>query len=123
MIKHETHTLSFFLQFVPRSPSPAYRRRARDSNPRLGITQQRFSRPPHSATMRALRRPSPGRVSLAEDHRAAPVPPFCGPSDDTPDGDRHSCRMADAKEIAAGYAFAGAALELGTVVLDGTCDP
>ncbi len=35
--------------------------------------------------------------------------------------------MADAKQsaadIAAGYAFTGAALEMGTVVLDGTCDP
>jgi DNA helicase HerA-like ATPase len=31
--------------------------------------------------------------------------------------------MSDAASIAAGYNFTGAALELGTVVLDGTCDP
>ena len=31
--------------------------------------------------------------------------------------------MADAKSISDGYNFTGAALELGTVVLDGTCDP
>jgi DNA helicase HerA-like ATPase len=31
--------------------------------------------------------------------------------------------MADAKSISDGYTFSGAVLELGTVVLDGTCDP
>lgn len=43
------------------------------------------------------------------------------------DADSDSARVADAssaaQEIAAGYAFDGAALELGTVVVDGTVDP
>src|ERR1700753_966901 len=44
-------------------------------------------------------------------------------SDSTPSSTSAGTRAAPAKQIAAGYAVEGQALELGTVVVDGTTDP